>query len=165
MTFGFGSFKTFSIVNLHLIQLDVLYLVSHQTIQKIYFGTVRGQTMGSRTWVMFTRKRQDMRSSCLANHVTPATPVTETKDCLYISRHTPLFGALDWFRCVGWGLSPSVLEINFPSCFCITVVDLFTLAVGLEIRAQSITFGGSCGISIPPGRTTLLVEGSNLVRR
>ena len=43
---------------------------------------------------MFTKKRQDMRSSCLANHVTPAIPVTETKNCLYISHHTPLFGLL-----------------------------------------------------------------------
>ena len=66
----------------------------------------------SRTWVMFTRKRQDMRSSCLANHVTPATPVTETKNCLYISCHTPLFTALVGFPCVGWDLSPSALEIN-----------------------------------------------------
>ena len=63
---------------------------------------------------MFTRKRQDMRSSCLANHVTPATPVTETKNCLYISRHTPLgpsapeinsllaFAKLWWTCSVGW---------------------------------------------------------------
>ena len=49
---------------------------------------------------MFTKKRQDMRSSCLANHVTPATPVTETKKCLYISLHTPLFGALVGFLLV-----------------------------------------------------------------
>ena len=61
---------------------------------------------------MFTRKRQDMRSSCLANHVTPATPVTETKNCLYISRHTPLFGALVGFYCAGRDLGPSALEIN-----------------------------------------------------
>ena len=74
--------------------------------------TVRDQTTVSRTSVMFTRKRQDMRSSFLANHVTPATPVTETKNCLYISRHTPLFGALVGFPCVGWDLSPSTLEIN-----------------------------------------------------
>ena len=73
---------------------------------------VRDQTTVSRTWVMFTKKRQDMRSSCLANHVTPAIPVTETKNCLYISRHTPLFGALVGFPCVGWDLSPSALEIN-----------------------------------------------------
>ena len=45
LTFGFGSFKTFSIVNLHLIQLDVLYLLSHQTIQKIYFGTRSNRTI------------------------------------------------------------------------------------------------------------------------
>ena len=105
-----------------------------------------------------------MHSSCLANHVTPATPVTETKNCLYISHHTPLFGALDWFRCVGWSLSPSVLEIKFPSCLCITVVDLFILSVGSEIRAQCITFGSSSRISGLPGRTTLLVEGNNLIR-
>ena len=61
---------------------------------------------------MFTRKRQDMCSSCLANHVTPATPVTETKNCLYISRHTPLFGALVRFHCAGRDLGPSALEIN-----------------------------------------------------
>ena len=53
-----------------------------------------------------------MRSSCLASHVMPATPVTETKNCLYISRHTPVFGALVRFPCVGWDLSPSTLEIN-----------------------------------------------------
>ena len=80
-----------------------------------------------------------MRSSCLANHVTPATPVTETKNCLYISHHTPLFGALDWFRCIGWGLSPGAPEIKFPFCLCITVVDLFALSVGSEIRARCIT--------------------------
>ena len=69
-------------------------------------GNVRDQKTGSRTWVMFTRKRQDMCSSCLAKHVMPATPVTETKNCLYISRHTPLFGALVRFPCVGWDLGP-----------------------------------------------------------
>ena len=61
---------------------------------------------------MFTRKRQDMRLSCLANHVTPATPITETNNCLYISRHTPLFRALVGFPCVGRDLGPSALEIN-----------------------------------------------------
>ena len=102
-------------------------------------GNVRDQTTGSRTWVMFTRKRQDMRSFCLANHVTPATPVTETKNCLYISRHTPLFGALVRFCCARWDLDPSVLEIKLSSCLCITVVDLLSLYVGSEIRARSIT--------------------------
>ena len=96
--------------------------------------------MGSRTWVMFTRKRQDMHSSCLANHVTPATPVTETKNCLYISHHTPLFGAFVGFPYAGWDLGPSALGINkLPSCLCITVVDLLSLSVGSEIRARSIT--------------------------
>ena len=61
---------------------------------------------------MFTRKRQDMRSSCLANHVTPATPVTETKNCLYISHHTPLFGALVGLHCAVRDLGPSTLETN-----------------------------------------------------
>ena len=78
----------------------------------IFPETIRDQTTGSRTWVMFTRKRQDMLSSCLANHVTPATRVTETKNCLYRSCHTPLFGALVGFPCVGWDLGPSALEIN-----------------------------------------------------
>ena len=92
--------------------------------------TVRDQTTVSRTWVMFTRKRQDMRSSCLANHVTPATPVTETKNCLYISRHTSLFAALVRFPCVGWDLGPSALGINkLPSCVCNTVVDLLSRSV------------------------------------
>ena len=68
---------------------------------------------------MFTRKRQDMHSSCLANHVTPATPVTETKNCLYISRHTPLFGALVGFHCAGRDLGPSVLEINSLLAFAL----------------------------------------------
>ena len=45
MTFGFGSFKTFSIVSLHLIQVDILYSLSHQTIQKIYFGTRSNRTI------------------------------------------------------------------------------------------------------------------------
>ena len=81
--------------------------------------TVRDQTTVSGTWVMFTRKRQDMRSSCLANHVTPATPVTETKNCLYISRHTPLFAALVRFPCVGWDLGPSALEINSLLAFAL----------------------------------------------
>ena len=39
------------------------------------------------------------------------------------------------------------------------------LSVGSEIRARSITSGGSSEISVPLGRTTLLVEGSNLVRK
>ena len=80
---------------------------------------VRDQTTGSRTWVMFTRKRQDMRSSCLANHVMPATPVTETKNCLYRSHHTPLFGALVRFHCAGWDLGPSALEINSLLAFAL----------------------------------------------
>ena len=80
---------------------------------------VRDQTTGSRTWVMFTRMRQDMRSSCLANHVTPATPVTETKNCLYISRHTPLFGALVGFHWAGRDLGPSALEINSLLAFAL----------------------------------------------
>ena len=93
-------------------------------------GIVRDQTTGSRTWVMFIRKRQDMRSSCLAKHVMPATPVTETKNCLYISHHTPLFGALVRFPCVGWDLGPSALGINkLPSCVCNTVVDLLSQPV------------------------------------
>ena len=60
-----------------------------------------------------------MSSSCLANHVTPATPVTETKSCLYISRHTPLFGALVRFHCAGRGLGPSALEINSLLAFAL----------------------------------------------
>ena len=79
---------------------------------------------------MFTRKRQDMRSSCLANHVMPATPVTETKNCLYISHYTPFFGALVGFLCEGGDLGPSMLEINkLPSCVCNTVVDLLSRSV------------------------------------
>ena len=110
--------------------------VNIQNIQNIQWfplgwtGFVRDQTTVSRTWVMFTRKRQDMRSSCLANHVTPATLVTETKNCLYISRHTPLFGALVRFLCVGWDLGPSALGINkLCSCVCNTVVDLLSRLV------------------------------------
>ena len=92
--------------------------------------TVRDQTTVSRTWVMFTRKRQDMCSSCLANHVMPATPVTETKNCLCISRHTSLFAALVRFPCVGWDLGPSALGINkLPSCVCNTVVALLSRSV------------------------------------
>ena len=68
---------------------------------------------------MFTKKRQDMCSSCLANHVTPATPVTETKNCLYIRRHTPLFGALVGFHCAGRDLGPSALEINSLLAFAL----------------------------------------------
>ena len=45
--------------------------------------------------------REFVEWACLANHVMPATPVTETKSCLYISRHTPLFGALVGFHCAG----------------------------------------------------------------
>ena len=36
-------------------------------------------------------------------------------------------------------MGPSALEIKLPSCLCITVVDLLSLSVGSEIRAQSIT--------------------------
>ena len=68
---------------------------------------------------MFTRKRQDMCSSCLANHVMPATPVTETKNCLCISRHTPLFGALVGFHCAGRDLGPSALEVNSLLAFAL----------------------------------------------
>ena len=96
-----------------LMKVDGIHLPSAKD------GTVRDQTMGSRTWVMFTRKRQDMRSSCLANHVTPAAPVTETKNCLYISRHTPLFGALVGFHCAGRDLGPSTLEINSLLAFAL----------------------------------------------
>ena len=113
--------------------------LQHWTLLLSPVTSFRDQMMVSRTWVMFTRKRQDMCSSCLANHVTPATPVTETKNCLYISRHTPLFGALVGFCCAGWDLGPSTLEIKLHSCLCITMVDLLSLSVGSEIRAWSIT--------------------------
>ena len=92
-----------------------------------------------------------MCSSCLANHVTPATPVTETKNCLYISRHTPLFGALVGFCCARWDLGPSALEIKLPSCLCITMVDLLSLSVGSEIRAQNITHTSKCSKFSKPG--------------
>ena len=109
---------------------DELWTEVHDTVQECTVINVRDQTTVSRTWVMFTRKRQDMRSSCLANHVTPATPVTKTKNCLYVSRHTPLFAALVRFPCVGWDLGPSALGINkLPSCVCNTVVDLLSRSV------------------------------------
>lgn len=39
LTIGFSSFKMHSIVNIHLIQLDILHSSTHQTNQDIYFGT------------------------------------------------------------------------------------------------------------------------------
>ena len=81
-----------------------------------------------------TKRRALGPESCLpkrdkicAHPAWPATPVTETKNCLYISCHTPLFGALVGVPCAGWDLGPSALGINkLPSCLCITVVDLLS---------------------------------------
>ena len=106
---------------------------------------------------MFTKKRQDMRSSCLANHVTPATHVTETKNCLYISRYTPLFWDLVRFPCSGGDLEPSALQINkLPSCLSITVVDLLSRSFrryGLRITISM----GHNNINAT-GSVTLLLE-------
>ena len=107
--------------------------------------TVRDQTTVSRTWVMFTKKRQDMHSSCLANHVTPAIPVTETKNCLYVSRHTPLFEALVGFPCVGWDLGPRALEINSLLVFALLwwTCSLSRFGdAGSEHNTNNITFHG-----------------------
>ena len=61
-------------------------------------------------------------------------------------------------------LGPSRARNKLPSCLFALLWRTCFLSVGSEIRARCITFGGLSGISVLPGRTTLLVEGNNLVR-
>ena len=120
-------------------------------------GSVRCIAPG--TWVMFPVSWKKQHSLTKLGRLPVHTNQEETGHALILARQScntsyscnwdkelPVYKppysfvrGSHWFRCVGWGLSPSTLEINFPSCFCITVVDLFTLVVGSEIRARSVT--------------------------